>query len=138
MFKHEKDKIRYLYLHPAILLVLFDMKFYCYQEGMRFNVTSTVTTLEEDNKVHRKSSTHRTGRAFDLSLRGWSELEIKDFINYFNEKYKHIAAYSQLSGRNNLIIRHNSGYGDHLHVQINAKFKLPELSEFTSKDFRQF
>ena len=128
MFKHEKDSIRLFHLHPLVLMVLFDMKYYCDLNHMRFNVTSTMSTAQEDKELGRRSSSHRTGRAFDLSLRQWDETEIKDFLNYFNEKYKHIAAFSKSANKTVLVVRHNSGHGDHLHVQINLRYSKKELT----------
>lgn len=129
MFKHDKDKIRLLSLHPILLMIMFDMKYYCEKEKLRYQVTSTLSSVEEDKKLSRKSSTHRTGRAFDLSLREWSDLEIKDFMNYFSNKYNAFAATNK-EGVPSLIVRHDSGHGDHLHVQINYRYKL---KEFTNK-----
>lgn len=134
MFKHKKDKSRVLFLHPLALVIMFDMKFFCSENYIPFTVTSTMSTIEEDKKLSRKSSTHRTGRAFDLSIKGWSNLEIKDFIAHFNKKYEHVAAYTKSTNKNTLIIHHNSGHGDHLHVQINYKYKLKEL---TLEDFSE-
>jgi len=130
MFKKKEDHIRVFHLHPIILMIMFDMKYYCDINNMNFNVTSTMSTIEEDIELSRKSSTHRTGRAFDLSLRDWGETEIKDFKNYFNQKYKYVAA-TNLRGEANLVLRHNSGHGDHIHVQIHSRYKKEELSNDT-------
>lgn len=129
MFKHDKDKHRVLHLHPLVLIILFDMKYYCDLNGMRYEVTSTVSTQEEDEALSRRSSTHRTGRAVDLSVRGWSEEETKHFIEYFSDKYNHLGAYSKASGKNKVIVHHNSGHGDHIHVQINYRYRLPVKTE---------
>ena len=121
--KTKKVYDRTLYLHPIALMILFDMQVYTIENNLEFVVTETATSLQEDKQVGRKHSTHRTGRAFDLRNRSWSHLEIKDFENYFNNKYKRYAAISG-DGTPNLIVSKLHGTGPHFHVQIHSKYSL--------------
>ena len=116
-FKHEKDLNRVLFLHPVALIILFDMFVYCSKKNLPFVVTSTVSTIEEDQKIGRRSATHREGRAFDLSVKGWSTDEIDDFMFYFQRKYREFAAKNK-KGEQVLIPPINHGTAPHFHVQI--------------------
>ena len=122
MFKHKKDHTRYMYLHPAILMILFDAQNWALERNIPFLVTETVTTKEEDDKLSRISSSHRQGRAFDLSVRGWSTKDINEFRTYFSRKYIEYAALTKSSGQPSLVIYHDSGHGAHIHVQIHSKY----------------
>ena len=122
IFKHKKDHTRYLYLHPVILMIMFDAQNWALDNNLDFKVTSTVTTAEEDRKLSRVSSSHRQGRAFDLSCKGWSVEQINNFRTYFSRKYSSYAALSKSSHQPNLVVYHNSGHGHHFHVQINSRY----------------
>lgn len=132
-FKSSKAFNRCLYLHPITLLILWDMWFYCFKNNLKFCITETATTLEEDNEVNRISSTHRTGRAFDLRNSSWDLSEIKSFENFFNEKYRHFGAIDP-HGIRHLIVSKLHGTGPHFHVQIDKIFSLDlNLSKASSK-----
>lgn len=124
IFKHKKDHTRFLYLHPAILVILFDAQNWALENNLPFLVTETVTTKSEDDKLSRVSSSHRQGRAFDLSTRGWSTEDINKFRTHFSRKYADYAALSRSSGQPNLVIYHDSGWGSHFHLQIHSRFAL--------------
>ena len=126
-FKTDKIKDRCRYLHGELILILNDMAMWCEEDGLPFVITDSVSTLEEDKKLNRVSTTHRTRRAVDISTRKWPNQLILEFQEYFSEKYKYKAAVSNKTKRPELIIRHDSGHGDHFHVQISARFALPVL-----------
>ena len=86
-------------------------------------ITSTVTTKDEDSLINRKSTTHRTCRAFDLSINGWDAGQIKMFCDYFSHKYKDVAATNK-QGESVLIPDVNHGTAPHIHVQINARYAI--------------
>jgi len=121
-FKHRKDMELFFKLHPILMAIMVDMYSYCYDNNMPFVVTDTISTTQEDKELGRISSSHRTHRAADVRVRGWDNLELKDFQNYFNEKYKDVAAVSK-SGDKNLFLVHNSGHGIR-HIQIHSKYSL--------------
>lgn len=122
MFKHKKDQTRFFYLHPLAAMLAFEMKYYCESHGLEYLITSTVSTHKEDEELGRVSSSHRTGRAFDLRCKSWPQGSIKKFVDFFEGKYGHIAAISGSSFKRNLIVVHDSGNGIHMHVQIHARF----------------
>lgn len=141
-FKHKKDHKRFMYLHPLILSVAFDMAHWCEIRNLPFVITSTVSTHDEDKKLKRRSKTHVSGRAFDMSLRDWSEKDINLFRTEYNKRYSNIASISTYTGQPTLIVRHNSGHGDHLHIQIHSKFsknielnaQKPKKSDVVQRD----
>jgi hypothetical protein len=116
IFKHEIDNHRFWYLHPQAIFIMAKMSQYCRMKNRDFVVTSTVSTLREDNKLGRKSSTHREGRAFDVSVQGWSQMFIDEFCAEFNLKYGTIGAVNS-KGERRLIVDHK-GTARHLHVQL--------------------
>ena len=122
--KHKKDHNRLLYIHPLLMLVLADARLWCEENGLPFKITSTVSTLKEDKSLGRISSSHRTGRAADISVHDWDVYSISRFRDFFNEKYKDIAAVSSSNNHPILGVYHNSGHGDHIHIQIHAKYSL--------------
>jgi hypothetical protein len=99
---------------------------YASVRGLPVSITETVTTPEEDQKLKRVSKSHAEGRAFDLSTRGWDEQDIALFMKNFNQKYAAVAAIGG-SGKPTLIVRHDTGHGDHFHFQINAKYALHDI-----------
>lgn len=117
---------RVLMLHPLALAILGHMSHYCLDNELPFVVTDTVSTLKEDQSINRGHATHRQGRAFDISVKGWDELDIRGFVEFFNEQWKSVAAISSETGEPTLVIDH-VGTARHLHVQINARFKLPKF-----------
>tara|TARA_Y100001963_G_scaffold17759_1_gene21914 strand:- start:10893 stop:11309 length:417 start_codon:yes stop_codon:yes gene_type:complete len=124
LFKHKKDFDRYLNLHPVAFMLLAQMRLYCFEQSIPFKVTSTVSTKKEDESLDRVSSTHREGRAFDLSLRNWSEYEVINFKNKFEERYGHFGAINS-NGEKRLIVDH-TGTARHLHIQIDRSYTILE------------
>ena len=109
---------RVFYLSPQLIEIMNDMASWAESHKLPFVVTATVSTCEEDGCLSRVSATHRTGRAFDLSIHGWLSLAIQEFCTTFDAKYLHVAATGAVSGKQELVIHHNNGNGDHLHVQV--------------------
>lgn len=122
-FKTQEIRSRSLYLHPLTMMIMAEMIHWAHIRAIPVSVTETLTTEEEDSKLKRVSKSHQEGRAFDLSTRGWTEDQIKLFTEEFSKKYASLAATGS-SGSPALIVRHDTGRGDHFHVQINRKWAL--------------
>jgi hypothetical protein len=122
-FKTQEIRARSLFLHPLTMMIMADMIHWAHIRGIPVSVTETLTLQEEDDKLKRVSPSHREGRAFDISTRNWTEDQIKLFIEDFSKKYASLAA-TGASGNPALIVRHDTGRGDHFHVQINRKWAL--------------
>ena len=123
MFKTKLIHKRSLFMHPIVSLILIDMYWYCMSNNQRFQVTETFTTIEEDERVNRVHDTHRTGRAFDLSVRGWGKSFRKEFCKEFNQRYYDVAAISSRSLERTLCVDH-VGTAAHIHVQVDRKFTV--------------
>lgn len=107
-------------LHPLVQNILDNVLIYIslrFQKPIAGLITSTVSTLEEDVILHRKSTTHLEGRAFDLSVKDFTENEITDIEVAFTRVAGHLGAINK-DGSRALIVDHNSGFGRHLHFQI--------------------
>jgi len=127
-FKYEKDITRSWLMHPRCLLILTSMYVYCQNKQLPFVVTATVTTEEEDKKIGRKSDTHRTGRAFDISVQGWQPMDVDLFIMKFTSEFGGYGAVNE-SGKPVLIPDVNHGTAPHIHVQLHRRFAVTYSSE---------
>ena len=125
IFKHHKDNHRFFLMHPQTQLIAVDMYLYCYKRDIPYVITSTLSTELEDQKLKRRSSTHRTGRAFDLRSNHWDASFISEFMQYFEDKYKDVAAFSRSRGERALCIYHDN----HIHVQVDPEFSVRNLLE---------
>lgn len=110
------DEIKELMLvDPDLLIVLANMVKWANDRGVRLCVTSIL----RDYDKFSKSDTHQTGRAFDLSVKGWSNDDIEEFTLYFTQNFGKLGAI--VDGSPRLIVHHNIGLGDHLHIQVRRK-----------------
>lgn len=117
IFKHRKSISRSLNLHPITAALLFYSFIWAKQRELPFIVTDTVSTEQEDRELERVSTSHKEGRAWDLSLKGWTHDDQTDFFIDFTDKFGHLGALTT-SGERRLIVIHNNGNGYHLHFQI--------------------
>jgi hypothetical protein len=117
-YKNEKVKDRAEFLHYKMTQIKIEMKYYCDSYGMPFVVTETVTTADEDAKQGRSSSSHRDCRAIDLRTFHWPESFIKQFVDYFTDKYNDIGAVSFSDGKRRFIVDKSKTKQPHLHVQL--------------------
>ena len=125
-FKNEKDKMLFTLLHPALIMIYADLNWYA--KSMHFTelvITETVTTLGEDMRLSRTSSSHRESRALDIRTKDLDSFMVADLVNYINskEEYKKFH-YLSNGGKTRLAYWHNNGNGDHLHLAIHSKFGL--------------
>ena len=100
-------------MHPFILLIFAEFYLYCYEN----KIPCVLTSLME-NAPGRISETHSDGRAFDASVRGWSDFHIHRIVYHFNEKFKDIAAISASDNKPRAVVYHKvEGGAHHLHFQ---------------------
>lgn len=123
-FKEKKDEELFFYLSPIVILIAADMANYCKKNNMPFVITDTISTLQEDLKIERVSSSHRTRRAIDISVRNWSERELFDFMQTFEEKYKDHAAVSAKTLKEQLLVYHDHNSGWHIHLQVHSRYGI--------------
>lgn len=122
-FKTPKVQSRAFKLHPLLVMIMGEMIAWAWTQRLPTVITETFTTLDEDLALKRTSSTHREGRAFDMSTAGWPKASIDQFIEIFSKKYSGLAALGA-SGQPVLILHHDSGFGDHFHVQIARAYSI--------------
>lgn len=114
-------------MHPIAKAICSDMEDYCNTLKLPFCITETVTTKEEDKALKRVSQSHNEGRAFDLSVHGWTRKHEDNFQRFFTQKYLAYAAQDS-SGKPRLIVLHDSGNGYHCHVQIHRKYAVLNIA----------
>lgn len=102
-------------MHPALWILLTNAVLYCAEYNLPFRVTSIISD-REGLKV--TSSTHEEGRAIDISVKGWTDTHIHRFVYLFNRDYHEIAAISSSDLKPRAAVYHNSGYGNHIHLQV--------------------
>ena len=117
-----KDRIDWLCVEA--MMVLCDFILWARAKQLPLVISDAVSSQEEDQKLARVSSTHREGRAFDISTRGWAKDSIDEAVRVFGFRYRHFAALGQ-DGSPRLVYFHNAGTGDHLHFQVAKKFAMP-------------
>lgn len=128
IFKHRKEyhqRILFTHIHPILLCIFLDANRYTYEKyGVYLEITSTISTLEEDLKYGRVSQSHRRKAAIDFTQK--SEI-MNDVVNYINSK-REFTEYKYLShsGINRLAYRHNNGNGDHVHLALHSKYFLDD------------
>lgn len=119
-FKTEKEKIEFgsNKVKANLKFIILDMASYFNANGHEFIITDVLSEVQEDKKLKRISSSHREGRAVDVSVRNIPEDFLQTFEEKFEKMYANEAAISKVSGLPNLIVHHNVGSGDHLHIQV--------------------
>ncbi len=125
-FKQEKQGTTLMYLHPLLVMVMFDMSYWCSMNNIDFVVTDTISTIKKDIKLGRKHSGHRRAVAFDVRSRTFSEEQQEKFIEIFNDRYNHIAQISESDLVARLVVLHGEGDNEHFHVGINYRFGIEE------------
>ena len=124
-FKYPKDYFLTLTMHPLTVMVLGYAAFTAEQMDLPFEVTSTVSDIREDNRLGRKSSTHREGRAFDLSIHGWTTDDIDNFKLELENKFGEYGAWTRDGGQRLVVV--HTGTAPHIHIQISREFNSKEV-----------
>lgn len=124
VFKSDLARDRAALLNETAAALMYHMAEWCLLKGWPFVVTDTVSTEEEDRALNRISDTHRTARAFDVSRQGWTEKMIDEFTAHFEEEWGKMGAISAITHEPTLIVHHDAGDGDHMHVQLSRVFAI--------------
>lgn len=125
MIKFKTRKVRNLFfdMHPLLQLIAIDSALWAYERGLVYVLTETVTTTAEDKILGRVSKSHSDKRAYDARSKNWSLRDKIEYKEYITSKYGIHGALSH-SGKVRLVVHHDSGHGEHFHVQLHSKFKL--------------
>lgn len=84
---------------------------WCREVGVPCKITSLIRDRQNVKAVSR---THESGRAYDLSIQGWSKTHIHKFCFFMNSNYSDWGAIGKTSGKSIVALYHNN----HIHVQI--------------------
>jgi len=123
-FKHEIDRKMFGELNVFLLMVFTDFAVYAKEKhDWDIVVTDTISTLQEDINIGRKSDSHRLGISLDFRTRDVDTWVLQDCVDYIEnkpeyEKYKYLS----FSGKKRFIYLHDSGHGHHGHFQIHKKY----------------
>jgi len=99
--------------NPKLLIVLGYFGLFCQEHTLPCLITSLFT----DAVKIRSSSTHRDGRAFDASIRGFTDEDIKMLVEYMEDKVGSLGAISLSDNIRRVVICHG-GTARHLHFQV--------------------
>ncbi len=115
-------------LQPACWILLTAALLYCKEH----NIMLTITSIKSDRKnVNSVSKTHEEGRALDISVRGWSSLHRTRLCYILNRDYLHLAAVSYKDHKPRAAVLHDSGYGEHIHLQVKPGVSLGKFISMT-------
>lgn len=131
-FKTREVEERSYYLCNEAWSLMSTMVAFLLKNNVAPLITETVTTLEEDQKLKRVSSTHREGRAFDLRCKDWTPELKEKFIGFFEIHFGHLGAVRE-DGDVVLVVHHGVGENEHMHCQLRPSYtNEAKLAEFKS------
>jgi hypothetical protein len=119
--KDDWDKV-----HRALLALAEYTTTYCETYKLALVITSIIRPRIPGVSV---SDTHAEGRAFDISVRGWSREAIRDFVDSINEIFT-IGAISLRDKKEREAVYEDGvakGFGAHIHIQVRAKAEVPHV-----------
>lgn len=125
-FKDGINNLDLLFIRPHLLEILAYVNTFCFEHGIKFQLTSIIRSKEENARLGAKSNTHVDCRAFDISLRkehGWTYELIQKMVNEVNERYSDYGAISSSTGQARPVYVHknSTGNGIHAHFQVRPK-----------------
>lgn len=132
-FKTELVKERFKLVHPKLEALCKEMCTYTESHQYLFIITESVTTKAEDMALKRISETHRQRRAVDIRTMDWGRPFLQIFMDRFEGKYKFIGALNT-KGERRLMVHHDIGLGEHIHLQLDRTHALPEILDFDPED----
>lgn len=105
------------YFRPELLEMLAHVVKFCHVRGLQCVITSGIRSEEENRALRARSNTHCEGRAFDISVHGWTTDDIDELVIDMTEKFKDTGAITK-DGISKPIYFHDAGNGAHLHIQV--------------------
>lgn len=110
-----------MFMHPAVVMMISWTNFWCFSHGVRPTWTSWMRDAEK-NKSLGATSVHEW-RGADLSVKssdGWTQTLRTKFFTEFRKRFIMVGAFTLAKDDRLLrtpIVRHDSGHGDHFHLQ---------------------
>jgi len=115
-FKNDDARNTYEQLDSRLKDSAYEIAVWCRDRKLPFVITRCVSEMIKNVS---KTNIHAEGRAFDMSIRGFTADECDDFVHDMNEKFSEsIGAYSLTDGKPRFCIYHNAGLGMHFHLQV--------------------
>lgn len=112
--KQETDINDLMYFNPKLLLLFAELCVYAHNN----NLPVVITSMRED-VPGREYKTHKEGRAFDVSTKGWDIKNIKEVEYNFNDQFCDIAAIGYESRKPKAVVYHKINDGAyHFHFQV--------------------
>ncbi len=110
------------FMQTGVVLMIAWSNHWCVTRGIKPVWTSWIRTNESNERLGG-TRVHPEGRGADLSVKpiwGWTEVLIDEFLVEFEEEFYDIGAlvYRDDELISRPILRHDSGHGDHLHMQV--------------------
>ena len=127
-FKTKLIEERFKLCHKKLQEIAEDLDHLCDEAGEELVITESFTTKAEDDKVKRQSSTHREGRAIDIRVKDFDSIFLNELIYYANTRYKPYGAVSS-DGTRKLVVYGDKRHLDHIHLQLNRSFTMPEIKD---------
>jgi len=100
-------------MDPKAIIVLGHFCDFCRERKLPCLITNILHTYSES-----ETDTHPDGRAFDASVKGWSDVDVFDCIEYITDKCRKLGAFSKADGVQRVIVYHDAGRGLHFHFQV--------------------
>ena len=126
-FKHEKDMLLFTSLHPILIMIYADLNWYAKSRHfVELTVTDTISTLAEDKKLNRTSSSHRECRAIDIRTEqdDLNPFIVSDLINYINNKEEYKRFHYLSNGGQKRLAYFHVGNAPHIHLSIHSNFGI--------------
>jgi hypothetical protein len=109
---------------PALHILLTRTILYSQEYKLPCVITSLIG--DRDN-IKTSSKTHAEGRAFDISVNGWTDQHVHRFCFIICRDYEDIGAISSEDMKPRAAIYHDSGYGAHIHLQVRPDAKVSKF-----------
>lgn len=117
-FKPEVIKEDLFILSPATLQIFSELCMFAKKNLLPVKITSIISDVVQN----RVSSSHKEGRAIDISSRGWTSFQALELQDHLNFKFQHLGATSFSDGKVRACVWHDAGFGSHFHIQSSKSF----------------
>ena len=118
------------YMHPAITFLIAWTNMWCIENNVKPVWTSWMRTAEQNRELN--ATDVHIYRAADLSVKreyGWNEAKRNRLLVEMRKKFNNIGAITRsgVGFKKKVILRHDSGHGDHFHIQVHPTADLSDI-----------
>ena len=115
MHKQEVSSEDWHKVHPNLLILAYDFCKWCEQEKLPVTITSII----RGKVATSKTDIHSKGRAFDISVKGWTTNDIDKCHLYIHRMWSDsIGAISLSDKLKRAVVFHGEGENIHGHFQV--------------------